>query len=86
MSPYGIEHLNFFLACRTIHQQSIYGLWGKILINNKFFNRCFFAELLTGKPLFPGKDEAMQVQMIFDKCGDANEKDWPNVTKLKYYN
>jgi hypothetical protein len=49
-------------------------------------NSCFFAELLTGKPLFPGKDEAMQVQMIFDKCGDANEKDWPGVTKLKYYN
>lgn len=47
---------------------------------------CFFAELLTGKPLFPGKDEPMQVQMIFDKCGDANEKDWPGVTKLKYYN
>ncbi len=47
--------------------------------------RCFFAELLTGKPIFPGKDEAQQMAFIFDKCGDPNEADWPGVSNLTLF-
>jgi hypothetical protein len=28
---------------------------------------------MTGKPLLPGKDEAQQIAMIIDKCGDPIE-------------
>jgi cyclin-dependent kinase 12/13 len=46
---------------------------------------CFFTELLTGKPLLPGRDEAQQIQFIFDKCGTPSERDWPGLEQLKYY-
>ncbi|CAI0396786.1 unnamed protein product, partial [Linum tenue] len=34
---------------------------------------CIFAELLHGKPIFPGKDEPEQLNKIFELCGSPDE-------------
>ncbi|KAK9692248.1 hypothetical protein RND81_09G251500 [Saponaria officinalis] len=47
---------------------------------------CIFAELLHGKPIFPGKDEPEQINKIFELCGAPDEANWPGVTKLPWYN
>ncbi|KAI3897165.1 hypothetical protein MKW92_010385, partial [Papaver armeniacum] len=47
---------------------------------------CIFAELLQGKPILPGKDRTMQLEMIFKLCGSPNEVNWPGVSKLPWYN
>lgn len=44
---------------------------------------CFFAELLTNKPLFPGDSEAKQLQIIFSMLGFPSEETFPGVTKLE---
>eukprot|EP00347_Sterkiella_histriomuscorum_P012577 403368034 len=46
---------------------------------------CFFAELMTGKPLLPGRDEGQQIQLIIDKCGAINDKVWEGVQNLHLY-
>ncbi|CAN1249649.1 Cyclin-dependent kinase C-2 [Linum perenne] len=47
---------------------------------------CIFAELLHGKPIFPGKDEPEQLNKIFELCGAPNEVNWPGVAKNPWYN
>ncbi|KAK1439498.1 hypothetical protein QVD17_05317 [Tagetes erecta] len=47
---------------------------------------CIFAELLHGKPIFPGKDEPEQLSKIFDLCGAPDENNWPGVSKIPWYN
>ncbi|KAL8479984.1 hypothetical protein ACS0TY_026793 [Phlomoides rotata] len=47
---------------------------------------CIFAELLNGKPIFPGKDEPEQINKIFDICGTPSEEIWPGVSKIPWYN
>ncbi|CAA2982596.1 cyclin-dependent kinase C-2-like [Olea europaea subsp. europaea] len=47
---------------------------------------CIFAELLHGKPIFPGKDEPEQLNKIFELCGAPNEDIWPGVSKIPWYN
>ncbi|XP_076893555.1 cyclin-dependent kinase C-2-like [Bidens hawaiensis] len=47
---------------------------------------CIFAELLHGKPIFPGKDEPEQINKIFELCGAPDENNWPGVTKIPWYN
>ncbi|GAU21052.1 hypothetical protein TSUD_132640 [Trifolium subterraneum] len=47
---------------------------------------CIFAELLHGKPIFPGKDEPEQLNKIFELCGAPDEANWPGVTKTPWYN
>eukprot|EP00877_Chromochloris_zofingiensis_P009031 jgi/Chrzof1/4381/Cz14g11020.t1 len=46
---------------------------------------CIFAELLAGKPLFPGQNEQEQLEAIFDKMGAPTEARWPGVSKLEFY-
>mmetsp|Transcript_11599 Transcript_11599/g.11553 ORF Transcript_11599/g.11553 Transcript_11599/m.11553 type:complete len:92 (+) Transcript_11599:819-1094(+) len=46
---------------------------------------CFFAELLTGKPLLPGASESNQLQLIYDKCGSPNEENWPGVSNYRFF-
>uniref|UniRef100_A0A7S0X0Z2 Protein kinase domain-containing protein n=1 Tax=Chlamydomonas leiostraca TaxID=1034604 RepID=A0A7S0X0Z2_9CHLO len=41
-----------------------------------------FAELLVGKPIFPGKDEADQLDKIFQVCGTPSPATWKDVDKL----
>ncbi|GIL76650.1 hypothetical protein Vretimale_8840 [Volvox reticuliferus] len=43
---------------------------------------CIFAELLTGKPLFPGKDDMDQMDRIFQIMGAPTEQTWPGITAL----
>ena len=43
---------------------------------------CIFAELLAGQPLFPGKDEADQLERICKIMGSPTEQTMPGVSKL----
>ena len=46
---------------------------------------CIMAEMITGKPLFPGDSEIGQLFKIFQIMGTPNEDSWPGITKLKDY-
>ena len=46
---------------------------------------CIMAEMITGKPLFPGDSEIGQLFKIFQIMGTPNEESWPGITKLKDY-
>ncbi|XP_075745538.1 cyclin dependent kinase 11B pitslre isoform X8 [Rhipicephalus microplus] len=43
---------------------------------------CIFGELLTMKPLFPGKSDIDQLNRIFKDLGTPSEKIWPGYTEL----
>jgi len=43
---------------------------------------CIFAEMVTGKPLFPGANEADELRIIFKSLGTPTEQSWPAVTSL----
>lgn len=43
---------------------------------------CIFAEMLTGKPLFPGISEIDELYKIFYLLGTPNNTVWPDVTEL----
>ena len=43
---------------------------------------CIFAEMLSGKPIFPGQGEPDQINQIFRALGCPNEDSWPGVSKL----
>eukprot|EP01102_Stenamoeba_stenopodia_P011217 TRINITY_DN3429_c0_g1_i1.p1 TRINITY_DN3429_c0_g1~~TRINITY_DN3429_c0_g1_i1.p1 ORF type:complete len:295 (+),score=56.58 TRINITY_DN3429_c0_g1_i1:221-1105(+) len=43
---------------------------------------CIFAEMATGKPLFPGSTVQDELQKIFTKMGTPNEEMWPSIIEL----
>eukprot|EP01087_Luapelamoeba_hula_P011905 TRINITY_DN32_c0_g1_i1.p1 TRINITY_DN32_c0_g1~~TRINITY_DN32_c0_g1_i1.p1 ORF type:complete len:299 (+),score=44.20 TRINITY_DN32_c0_g1_i1:123-1019(+) len=43
---------------------------------------CIFAEMATGRPLFPGSNSTDQLLRIFKKRGTPSEDVWPGVSKL----
>ncbi|XP_019367252.1 PREDICTED: cyclin-dependent kinase 11A isoform X3 [Crocodylus porosus] len=43
---------------------------------------CIFGELLTQKPLFPGKSEIDQINKVFKELGTPSEKIWPGYNEL----
>nr|P46892.1 RecName: Full=Cyclin-dependent kinase 11B; AltName: Full=Cell division cycle 2-like protein kinase 1; AltName: Full=Cell division protein kinase 11; AltName: Full=Cyclin-dependent kinase 11; AltName: Full=Galactosyltransferase-associated protein kinase p58/GTA; AltName: Full=PITSLRE serine/threonine-protein kinase CDC2L1 [Rattus norvegicus] len=43
---------------------------------------CIFGELLTQKPLFPGKSDIDQINKIFKDIGTPSEKIWPGYSEL----
>lgn len=43
---------------------------------------CIFAELILFKPLFQGKSEIEQLNLIFKELGTPSEKIWPGYEKL----
>lgn len=47
---------------------------------------CIFAELICGKPLFPGEGELNQLDKIFTLLSDPTPEIWPGLTKTKHYN
>ncbi|CCE62334.1 hypothetical protein TPHA_0C01780 [Tetrapisispora phaffii CBS 4417] len=47
---------------------------------------CILAEMITGKPLFPGTNDEEQLKLIFDIMGTPDEQLWPAVTSLPKYN
>jgi len=44
---------------------------------------CVFAEMITGKPIFPAREEIHQVAVIMDFCGSFEEDDWPELKGFK---
>ena len=46
---------------------------------------CIMAEMINGKPLFPGDSEIGQLFQIFKTLGTPNEEIWPGVSKLPEY-
>lgn len=38
--------------------------------------------MMTGKPMFPGSNEADELRLIFKALGTPNEKTWPEVAEL----
>ncbi len=47
---------------------------------------CLLVELLTKKPLFPGKDEMEQIDLIFRVLGSPTEEVWPGWEELPLAN
>jgi len=43
---------------------------------------CIFAEMVTGRPLFPGKDTNDQLYRIIKLMGTPTEESWPTITEL----
>jgi len=43
---------------------------------------CIFAEMINGRPLFPGSSEQDQLLRIFKTLGTPNAKSWPGVVDL----
>jgi hypothetical protein len=35
--------------------------------------------------MFPGEKEAMQIELIYDKCGTPPEETWPGLNELKFF-
>lgn len=64
-----------------------------ILLGNEQYNAkidiwsigCIFAELVTGKPLFKGKNEEQQLKLIYKILGSPNQDEWPELTSLSNY-
>ncbi|KAH8738652.1 cyclin-dependent kinase 3 [Cryptosporidium ryanae] len=46
---------------------------------------CIMAEMVSGKPIFPGDSEIDTLFYIFRLLGTANENNWPGVTQLPCY-
>lgn len=46
---------------------------------------CILAEMVTGKPLFPGKSNDDQLLKIFKILGTPNESTWPRVSEYPSY-
>nr|AAA16056.1 crp [Dictyostelium discoideum] len=46
---------------------------------------CIFAEMASGRPLFPGSGTSDQLFRIFKILGTPNEESWPSITELPEY-
>jgi len=46
---------------------------------------CIFAEMVNGRPLFPGSSESDQLMRIFKTLGTPTKKTWPTYTDLPEY-
>jgi len=46
---------------------------------------CIFAEMVNGRPLFPGTSEPDQLMKIFKTLGTPNKKMWPGIAELPEY-
>jgi len=46
---------------------------------------CIFAEIASGRPLFPGKNDKDQLLKIFQILGTPTEKEWPGMVDLPEY-
>eukprot|EP01097_Dermamoeba_algensis_P008388 TRINITY_DN558_c0_g1_i3.p1 TRINITY_DN558_c0_g1~~TRINITY_DN558_c0_g1_i3.p1 ORF type:complete len:149 (-),score=34.67 TRINITY_DN558_c0_g1_i3:188-634(-) len=46
---------------------------------------CIFAEMATGKPLFPGSSAQDQLLRIFKLLGTPTEEEWPGMVSLSEY-
>jgi len=46
---------------------------------------CIFAEMLNGRPLFPGASEADQLEQVFKALGTPDETVFPGIVELPDY-
>jgi serine/threonine protein kinase len=46
---------------------------------------CIFAEMVTGKPLFPGQQNDDQLVLIWNILGTPSNENWPGVAELPEY-
>lgn len=46
---------------------------------------CIFAEIVTKRPLFPGKNEEDQLNKIFKIRGTPAQNEWAGITELAGY-
>jgi len=46
---------------------------------------CIFAEMVNGRPLFPGSSDQDQLTKIFKYLGTPTSKIWPSITELPEY-
>jgi len=46
---------------------------------------CIFAEMVNGRPLFPGANDSDQLMKIFKLLGTPNKKAWPALADLPEY-
>ncbi|EGD76038.1 cmgc/cdk/pctaire protein kinase [Salpingoeca rosetta] len=46
---------------------------------------CIFAEMICGRPLFPGQEDWEQLSIIFELLGSPNETTWPELTSLPQF-
>jgi len=46
---------------------------------------CIFAEMQTGRALFPGKDDSDQILLIFKGLGTPTPETWPGMVELPNY-
>lgn len=46
---------------------------------------CILAEMLLGKPLFPGSSNEDELQKIFRIMGTPNERTWPGISQMPNY-
>ncbi|XP_064419271.1 cyclin-dependent kinase 2-like isoform X5 [Latimeria chalumnae] len=85
----------FGVPLRT-YTHEVVTLWYRapeILLGCKYYSTavdiwsigCIFAEMITGRPLFPGDSEIDQLFRIFRTLGTPNESVWPGVTHLPDY-
>lgn len=47
---------------------------------------CIFAEIVTGRPLFPGSSDQDELLRIFKLLGTPNPQTWPDIVNLPLYN
>jgi len=47
---------------------------------------CIFAEMFTGRPLFPGDSEIDETNRIFEAMGTPTEASWPGCTRFPKWN
>ncbi|XP_034360651.1 cyclin-dependent kinase 3 isoform X1 [Arvicanthis niloticus] len=85
----------FGIPLRT-YTHEVVTLWYRapeILLGSKFYSTavdiwsigCIFAEMVTGKALFPGDSEIDQLFRIFRTLGTPSEAMWPGVSQLPDY-
>ncbi|XP_038182240.1 cyclin-dependent kinase 3 isoform X2 [Arvicola amphibius] len=85
----------FGVPMRT-YTHEVVTLWYRapeILLGSKFYSTavdlwsigCIFAEMVLGKPLFPGDSEIDQLFQIFRILGTPSEATWPGVSQLPDY-
>eukprot|EP00019_Armaparvus_languidus_P012032 CAMPEP_0168584020 /NCGR_PEP_ID=MMETSP0420-20121227/2908_1 /TAXON_ID=498008 /ORGANISM="Pessonella sp." /LENGTH=306 /DNA_ID=CAMNT_0008618777 /DNA_START=281 /DNA_END=1201 /DNA_ORIENTATION=- len=46
---------------------------------------CILAELLLRKPIFPGRNEMHQLELIYRLCGSPTPESWPDFDKVPLY-
>ena len=79
-----------------VYSNDVVTLWYRapdVLLGNKNYTNsidlwsvgCIFAEIVTGKPFFPGSDAKEQLKLIFKTMGTPTNQSWPGVSNFTNY-